>query len=76
MYSNYDLYGGHKVVLADYRGNSPYVYFKKDKVKYYKFKGEKYRPQQQVFHDNNNHQEHKEKKNGKHDNGNRGHKNK
>jgi len=26
-YRNYDLYGGYKVVLKDYRGNNPYVHF-------------------------------------------------
>ena len=39
-YRNYDLYNGYKVVLTDYRGNAPYTYFKKHKVKYYKgYKG-------------------------------------
>jgi hypothetical protein len=33
-YSNYDLRGGRVVYLTDYRGNSPYVYHKKHKVKY------------------------------------------
>src|ERR1700741_1421692 len=28
-YRYYDLYGGYKVVLSDYRGNSPYVHFHK-----------------------------------------------
>ena len=35
-YRNYDLYGGYKVVLNDYRGNSPYAHFKNHKVKYHK----------------------------------------
>ncbi len=35
-YSNYDLYGGYKVVMVDYHGNSPYVHFKEYKVKYKK----------------------------------------
>ena len=39
-YSNYDLYGGYKVVISDYRGNTPYVHFKHHKVKYAKgYKG-------------------------------------
>jgi len=39
-YRHYDLYGGYKVVLTDYRGNEPYIHFKNHKVKYYKgYKG-------------------------------------
>lgn len=33
-YRNYDLYHGYKVVLSDYRGNSPYSQFREHKVKY------------------------------------------
>jgi hypothetical protein len=33
-YRNYDLYGGYKVVITDYSGNTPYTYFKEHKVKY------------------------------------------
>ena len=35
-YRNYDLYNGYKVVMTDYRGNSPYRYFKQHKYKYAK----------------------------------------
>jgi len=35
-YKNYDLYGGYKVVMNDYRGNSPYSNFKSYKIKYAK----------------------------------------
>jgi len=35
-YRNYDLYGGYKVVLADYRGNTPYTLHKEHKIKYKK----------------------------------------
>lgn len=35
-YRNYDLYGGYKVVLNDYHGRTPYIYFKDHKVKYHK----------------------------------------
>lgn len=35
-YRNYDLFGGYKVVMTDYRGNSPYINFKEYKVKYKK----------------------------------------
>jgi len=39
-YRKYDLYSGYKVVMTDYRGNSPYVHFKEYKVKYKKgYKG-------------------------------------
>lgn len=33
-YRNYDLYNGYKVVMTDYRGETPYVYFKDHKKKY------------------------------------------
>jgi len=35
-YRTYDLYNGYKVVMTDYRGNSPYAHFKEHKVKYAK----------------------------------------
>jgi len=39
-YRTYDLYNGYKVVITDYRGNSPYAHFKEHKVKYAKgYKG-------------------------------------
>lgn len=39
-YRNYDLYSGYKVVMTDYRGNTPYIYFKDHKKKYAKgYKG-------------------------------------
>lgn len=33
-YRQYDLYGGYKVVLHDYKGNSPYTYHKKHRANY------------------------------------------
>jgi hypothetical protein len=36
QYRNYDLYGGYKVVMTNYRGNDPYTYFKEHKMKYAK----------------------------------------
>ena len=33
-YRYYDLYSGYKVVLTDYRGNSPYTYHKKHRADY------------------------------------------
>jgi hypothetical protein len=35
-YRYYDLYTGYKVVMVDYRGDSPYINFKEYKVKYKK----------------------------------------
>lgn len=35
-YRNYDLYSGYKVVMPEYRGNTPYIYYKEHKVKYAK----------------------------------------
>ncbi len=35
-YRNYDLYKGYKVVMTDYRGKTPYIYFKEYKIKYAK----------------------------------------
>lgn len=36
QFRNYDLYGGYKVVMTDYRGNAPYNNFKEYKRKYAK----------------------------------------
>jgi hypothetical protein len=33
-YRNYDLYGGYKVVMSDYRGETPYIHFTDHKTKY------------------------------------------
>jgi hypothetical protein len=35
-YRNYDLYNGYKVVMSDYRGNTPYIHFNDYKSKYSK----------------------------------------
>jgi hypothetical protein len=35
-YRSYDLYGGYKVVMTDYRGDAPYTYFNEHKTKYSK----------------------------------------
>jgi hypothetical protein len=35
-YRNYDLYNGYKVVMTDYHGNTPYIYFRDHKMKYAK----------------------------------------
>jgi hypothetical protein len=40
-YRNYDLYGGYKVVMSDYRGDAPYNNFREHKMKYRKgYRGE------------------------------------
>lgn len=72
-YRNYDLYRGYKVVLNDYHGRTPYVYFKNHKAKYYK--GYKGKPQKNIgyHHHNGNHKHHKGNW-GKH-NSDHGHKN-
>jgi len=61
---NYNLYNGYKVVLTDYHGKTPYVYFNAHKVKYYK--GYKGKPQKirRDYHPNNAHYEHND--NGNH----------
>ncbi|MEI6682470.1 MAG: hypothetical protein WCO44_07570 [Bacteroidota bacterium] len=35
-YKNYDLYGGYKVVMNDYHGNTPYTHFREYKGRYAK----------------------------------------
>lgn len=67
-YSNYNLRGGKVIYLTDYRGNAPYSYHKKHKVKYVTTR---YRQNNVVIvkskHDNGNHNGHnKGKRNGKH----------
>lgn len=40
-YRSYDLYNGYKVVMTDYRGDTPYTHFKEYKTKYAKgYRGE------------------------------------
>ncbi|RVT74914.1 hypothetical protein EOD40_12130 [Flavobacterium sufflavum] len=45
-YRDYDLYRGYKVVLNDYHGRTPYVYYKTHKAKYYR--GYKGKPQKSI----------------------------
>lgn len=71
-YRNYDLYNGYKVVLTDYHGRTPYVYFKNHKAKYYK--GYKGTPQKMIGKRqdyNNNNKKHKSDR--KQNQGNKGH---
>jgi len=52
-YRNYDLYGGYKVVVNDYRGNTPYIHFKDHKMKY--AKGYRGKAQRNIGVRNNQH---------------------
>lgn len=72
QYRNYDLYSGYKVVLNDYHGRTPYVYYNKHKTKYYKgYHGAPQRP----FKPRGNHDRHDDHKDYRHDNGHGGRKN-
>ena len=53
-YKNYDLYGGYKVVMNDYRGNSHYSHFREHRMKY--AHGYRGNPQRNIG-ERNNHQE-------------------
>lgn len=46
QYRNYDLYSGYKVVMTDYRGNTPYTTYATYKTKY--AKGYRGKPQQTI----------------------------
>ena len=48
-YKGYDLYKGQTVYLTDYKGNAPYTYYSKHKVKYIG------KPWKANGHDNGNH---------------------
>lgn len=68
QYRNYDLYNGYKVVINDYHGRTPYVYYKDHKAKYYK--GYKGKPQKNIGYRNND--KHEYKHNSGNHNSNRG----
>lgn len=71
-YINYDLYNGYKVVLKDYHGRTPYVYYKNHKAKYYK--GYKGKPQKTIGKKQDFHYENKKDKgNQKYEKGNKKH---
>jgi len=43
-YRHYDLYGGYKVPMTDYRGDAPYAHFNEHRVKYSRgYRGEEQR---------------------------------
>ncbi len=76
QYRGYDLYNGYKVVLNDYHGRTPYVYYKNHKAKYYK--GYKGKPQKSIGYRNDNKHDNgrdynKGNNNAKHDRGNNNH---
>ena len=72
QYRNYDLYSGYKVVLNDYHGRTPYVYYNKHKTKYYKgYHGSPQRPFKPRGNNGYNH-DHDDHKDYRHDNGNGG----
>ncbi|TCN55355.1 hypothetical protein D0809_17495 [Flavobacterium circumlabens] len=75
QYRNYDLYGGYKVVLTDYHGRTPYTYFDRHKVRYYKgYHGAPQRPYRPrpVYGYNERHDNHRDNrhhdKHDRHDN--------
>ncbi len=70
-YRNYDLYNGYKVVLRDYHGRTPYIYYRDHKAKY--FKGYRGEPQRNIGYRSNNNRDH-DNGNGnyKHNQGNQG----
>ncbi|QSB25031.1 hypothetical protein [Flavobacterium sp. CLA17] len=71
QYRNYDLYGGYKVVLTDYHGRTPYTYFDRHKVRYYKgYHGAPQRPYRPrpVYAYNHGHDNHRDNRHhDKHD---------
>lgn len=76
QYRNYDLYSGYKVVLNDYHGRTPYVYYNKHRTKYYKgYHGSPqrpFKPRGNNGRNNDNHDRHNDHKDYRHDNGNGG----
>ena len=66
----YNLYNGYKVVLTDYHGRSPYVYFNSHKVKYYKgYKGKPQKNRRDYHQSNAHYDHHDDHHNDHHDNG-------
>lgn len=61
-YRGYNLNKGNVIFLTDYRGNAPYAYHKRHKVKY---KGNRYHPGKVIYvngkHDNGKHKGHYKK---------------
>ncbi len=60
QYRNYDLYSGYKVVLNDYHGRTPYVYYDRHRTKYYKgYHGAPQKPYKQRKDDDCHHDTHR-----------------
>lgn len=60
-YRNYDLYGGYKVPMNNYRGNTPYSHFREYKMKYAKgYRGNGQHNIGERNERNNNQQRHRE----------------
>ena len=74
QYRNYDLYSGYKVVLNDYHGRTPYVYYNKHKTKYYKgYHGAPQKPFKQRGDNGRNYDRHdRDDHNDRHDKGGHG----
>jgi len=73
-YRQYDLYSGYKVVLNDYKGNSPYLYHKKHRANYpkgYHGKPQKNRGSKPVKQHKFENKQKPQKGNSKHDNSNK-----
>lgn len=70
QYRNYDLYSGYKVVLNDYHGRTPYVYYNKHRTKYYKgYHGAPQRPFRPRGDRGDNGRDYDRHDNDRHDNG-------
>ena len=61
-YKNYNLRGGKVVYLTDYRGDSPYLYHKSHKIKY--FKEVKYKEPKYEKREENREERREENENG------------
>ena len=59
QYRSYDLYSGYKVVLNDYHGRTPYVYYDRHRTKYYKgYHGAPQKPYKSRKNHHRHHDEH------------------
>jgi hypothetical protein len=73
-YRDYDLYGGYKVVMTDYHGNSPYTHFNENRRMYargYHREGQRTvgeRPRRENSREKISHEEKHENKEVRHDN--------
>ncbi|MGO4770514.1 hypothetical protein ACEN2I_02540 [Flavobacterium sp. W22_SRS_FK3] len=73
-YRQYDLYSGYKVVLNDYKGNSPYIYHTKHRADYpkgYHGKPQKNRGNKPVKNDKHNNRQQPKKGSPEHNDSNK-----